>query len=124
MDLAIHLQHRSQGTTAQAGNLLQIKTPVGSGLTGSDANLPFQHVAQHLTTLDMAGSAQANLDGVSPWWGKPELRIERGHPIDTVFGYFKKSGYGMDIFRGQISLLLLNLLEQGNQVPFSPLEQG
>ena len=64
----------------------------------------------------MAGRARAHPDVVQAGRGEAELRVKGGYAENIVFREAKMLGDCLDCFRGQILLLILDILQQGDEV--------
>jgi hypothetical protein len=114
VNIAVDLNYRSQGATAQAGSPLQIVSPVVRCLPRRYLQLSAYRLAQNLAAFDMAGSTQADFYRMLSGRRESKLRIKSSNPKNLVFGDFKESGNSLNALLRKVTQLSLKFLENGD----------
>jgi hypothetical protein len=72
----------------------------------------------------MAGSAQADLERVFPGRREAELIVKRGHPEDLCRWYVQVAAHQIKGCFGQVLVLALDHLQNGDEAAPLPAEPG
>ena len=111
--LLVNLHYGSQCAASQTGNLLDRIFAIGRGYAIL-GNIQFtaECIIHSSCTLNVAGSTDADLDGVLTVGYEFELRVERSHADKVGACNLRALIYSLQSIRGKIRKLLLQSLQQ------------
>ena len=111
----VNLYHRREGAAPEARHLLDRKDLVRVGVVAlGDAQVPIKGVVDDARAFDVAGRPDADADQVPPHRASAELRIERRHALDPGRRNVGNRAHPFERFLGQVAVLLLDGLEDGD----------
>jgi hypothetical protein len=111
----VQLDHGSQGATAEAGDTLDGELALRIGVfTGSDVELPAQGFFDAVGTGHVTSGTMADVDDVFPDGAMPELVVEGGNTPERGGSDLGDGADPLEGGFGQITVMLLDRLEQGD----------
>jgi hypothetical protein len=118
VDLIVNHHHRRQPAGPEAARALQREDTVGACLSESYAQLVHELLGDAVGSLDVAGRAHADVDHEAAAGLEAEVMVEAGDAGDFGRRNLHQLGDRIEVRRGQVPVLGLNLVEHGDQLAF------
>ena len=111
----VDLDHRGQGATAQAGDLLDGEQALGIGIAaGPDAEMTLQGVLHQFRAFHVAGRAVADADDMLADRPVAKLCVKCGNARDSCRRDLRQPADSLHCLAGQVAKMRLDGLQNGD----------